>query len=38
MPVLANCMKCDTNKGDVMGCNEQWSFNMAFYHKRSEMQ
>ena len=31
MPILRNVLKSDTNKGDIMGYNEQWSFSMAFY-------
>ena len=30
MPILRNVLKSDTNKGDIMGYNEQWSFSMGF--------
>ena len=33
MPILRNVLKSDTNKGDIMGYNEQWSFSMEFYSK-----
>ena len=33
MPILRNVLKSDTNKGDIMGHNEQWSFSMEFYSK-----
>ena len=33
MPTLQNVLKSNTNKGDIMGYNEQWSFSMAFYSK-----
>ena len=28
---------CETNKGDIMGYNEQWSFSMEFYSKTSKL-
>ena len=31
MPILLNVLKSDTNKGDIMGYNKQWSFSMEFY-------
>ena len=27
MPILRNVLKSDTNKGDIVGYNEQWSLN-----------
>ena len=30
MPILRNVLKSDTNKGDILGYNEQWSFSMEF--------
>ena len=35
MPILQNVLKSDTNKGDILGYNEQWSFGMEFYSKTS---
>ena len=37
MPMLQNVLKSDTNKGDIMGYNEQWSFSMDFYSKSSKL-
>ena len=37
MPILLNVLKSDTNKGDILGYNEQWSFSMEFYSKTSEL-
>ena len=30
-------LKSYTNKGDIMGYNERWSFSMEFYSKGSKM-
>ena len=30
MPILQNVLKSDTNKGYILGYNEQWSFCMEF--------
>ena len=30
MPIPRNVLKSDTNKGDILGYNEQWSFSMEF--------
>ena len=35
MPILRNVLKSDTNKGDIMGYNEEWSFSLEIYSKRS---
>ena len=37
MPILRNVLKSDTNKGDILGYNEQWSFSMEFYSKTSKL-
>ena len=37
MPILRNVLKSDTNKGDILGYNEQWSFRMEFYSKTSKL-
>ena len=37
MPFLRNVLKSDTNKGDIMGYNEQPSFSMEFYSKSSKL-
>ena len=37
MHILRNVLKSDTNKGDILGYNEQWSFNMEFYSKTSKL-
>ena len=37
MPILRNVLKSDTNKGDILGSNEQWSFSMEFYSKTSKL-
>ena len=37
MPILRNVLKSDTNKGDVLGYNGQWSFSMKFYSKTSKL-
>ena len=37
MPILRNVLKSDTNKGDIMGYNEQWSFSLKFYSKSSKL-
>ena len=31
MPILQNVLKSDTNKGDIMGYNEQWLFSMGLF-------
>ena len=35
--ILRNVLKSDTNKGDILGYNEQWSFSMEFYSKTSKL-
>ena len=37
MPILRSVLKSDTNKGDIMGYNEQCSFSMEFYFKSSKL-
>ena len=37
MPILRNVLKSDTNKGDILGYNEQWSFSIEFYSKTSKL-
>ena len=37
MPILLNVLNSDTNKGDILGNNEQWSFSMKFYSKTSKL-
>ena len=37
MPIPRNVLKSDTNKGDIMGYNEQRSFSMEFYSKTSKL-
>ena len=37
MPILRNVLKSNTNKGDIMGYNEQWSFSVEFYSKISKL-
>ena len=40
MPILRNVLKSDksdTNQGDILGYNEQWSFSMEFYSKTSKL-
>ena len=37
MPILQNVLKSDTNKGDILGYNEQWSFSVDFYSKTSKL-
>ena len=37
MPILRNVLKSDTNKEDIMGYNEQWSFSMEFNSKNSKL-
>ena len=37
MPILRNVLKPDTNKGDILGYNEQWSFSMESYSKTSKL-
>ena len=37
MPILRNLLKFDTNKGDIMGYNEHWSFSIEFYSKSSKL-
>ena len=36
-PILRNVLKSDTNKGEIMGHNEQWSLSMEFYSKSSKL-
>ena len=36
MPILLNVLKSDTNKGDIMGYNEQWSISTEFYSENSK--
>ena len=36
-PILRNVLKSDTNEGDIMGNNEQWSFSKEFYSKSSKL-
>ena len=37
MPILRNVMKSNTNKGDIKGYNELWSFSMDIYSKSSKL-
>ena len=37
MPILQNVLKSDTNKRDILGYNEQWSFSIEFYSKTSKL-
>ena len=37
MPILQNVLKSDTNKRDILGNNEQWSFSIEFYSKTSKL-
>ena len=37
MPILRNVLKSNTNKEDITGYNEQWSFSMEFYSKSSKL-
>ena len=37
MHILHNVLKSNTNKGDIMGYNEQLSFSMELYSKSSKL-
>ena len=37
LPFLLNALKSNTNEGDIMGYNEQWSFSMESYSKSSKL-
>ena len=37
MPIFRNVMKCDENKGDIMGYNEQGLFGTESLFKSSEL-
>ena len=37
MPILRNVLKSDTNKGEIMFYNEQWSLSMEFCSKSSKL-
>ena len=37
MSILRNVLKSDTNKGDILDYDEQWSFSMEFYSKTSKL-
>ena len=36
VPILQNVMKSETNKRDIMGYNEHWSFSMEICSKSSK--
>ena len=37
MAILRSVLKSNTNKGYIMGYNEQWSFSIDFYSKSPKL-